>query len=503
MTEDDIRRRIVVAKASQLIISEIVSGSISRLERRFVLKLLEIFTRWNKKIAALLKDLGLLTRAAAVKQLIREMVQNPDEDGKLSKDMLTNMIAVIYDDVLDMPEYMELKQVWREHLVMTYTQGAVIALRTLGIPARPVFEVQKAADEVVMFELTDEEVMAALDERVVEHGRRVAAETIVTARNVVKDEIFTGLGNVDSAAKRIAAGAGMTEAQALRIARTETQAGFNMAMHEQYVRSGVPTRSWLTVGDRRVRDSHRTNEAEGPVAFGKPFPNGQMHPADGVDSINCRCSIVPHAGGMEICPDSPYAGMQAGPQMPRADGPRVFTNEDKADRWARGNVSDVDAYHGNQRDALERYRGGAYEEVNGNLRFGVDPLGESRYGEGVIEGVSKGLDDAFDAAKGLPEDLTVFRGMRVRGTKDYSTLVGKTFEDKAFMSTSMMPDVAKTFSDSDSVIVKLTVPKGTKGIYLGAEETEILLNRGSKIKFTSIGMDEKTQRMTLVGELAA
>lgn len=84
----------------------------------------------------------------------------------------------------------------------------------------------------------------------------------------------------------------MTVSRSRLIARTETNAALSEGSFQRGKAMGVNGKSWLTVGDDRVRASHRENEAAGVIPYDKPFPSGDMHPP-GVDGYNCRCVLVP------------------------------------------------------------------------------------------------------------------------------------------------------------------------------------------------------------------
>ncbi|EAH1503052.1 hypothetical protein D4233_14030, partial [Listeria monocytogenes] len=65
---------------------------------------------------------------------------------------------------------------------------------------------------------------------------------------------------------------------------------------------------------------------------------------------------------------------------------------------------------------------------------------------------------------------------------NYQNLVGKTIEEKGFMSTTTISN--QTFSGN--VTMKINAPKGSKGAYLAhfsetPEEAEVLFNIGQKM----------------------
>lgn len=86
-------------------------------------------------------------------------------------------------------------------------------------------------------------------------------------------------------------------ANAATIARTETAWAYNLASVETWKAAGVTLKSWLTVGDDAVRDSHRECESSGVLGMSEMFPNGLQYPGDPSgppdETINCRCVLQP------------------------------------------------------------------------------------------------------------------------------------------------------------------------------------------------------------------
>jgi len=80
--------------------------------------------------------------------------------------------------------------------------------------------------------------------------------------------------------------------RAIAIAQNEMGKAIESANLKMAIANGYKYKAWNTVGDARVRESHVMNEAAGPIPIDEPFPNGSMFPNDGVDDINCRCTLV-------------------------------------------------------------------------------------------------------------------------------------------------------------------------------------------------------------------
>lgn len=97
-------------------------------------------------------------------------------------------------------------------------------------------------------------------------------------------------------------------------------------------------------------------------------------------------------------------------------------------------------------------------------------------------------DDLMNQSE-LDKPIVVYRGLSslesVLGSEDNAT--GKTFTDKAFVSTTSNPRVATDFGNTQ---LRIKVPQGTKALRLGdtdktnKKEDEILLDRGLEFKVT-------------------
>lgn len=147
--------------------------------------------------------------------------------------------------------------------------------------------------------------------------------------------------------------------------------------------------------------------------------------------------------------------------------------------------------------ALEIYTSDKYKEVNNTLRDGT--LNPQSSGVTDIDITVDDLDRLIGQSNKTSATVEVFRG--IKGTNSLSDLkVGQGFTDKAYTSTTLDPRLALTsFSSPRSgKILRITVPKGTKGIYVpdwfGAKderaqtkkEQEFILPRGSSFRVTNI-----------------
>jgi phage-related protein (TIGR01555 family) len=148
-------------------------------------------------------------------------------------------------------------------------------------------------------------------------------------------------------------------------------------------------------------------------------------------------------------------------------------------------------------DAIQTYSGSSYENINASLRGGkpVDPSD--------LKPTMRNMDAAFksDAAV-LSETVETYRGMNgtspvAEAIRSGQLEVGGTIQDRGFVSTTIDPSVASGFVRTDTgMVMKITAPAGSRGIYMGAgppqnlsafsKERELLLDRGSKFRITKI-----------------
>jgi hypothetical protein len=137
--------------------------------------------------------------------------------------------------------------------------------------------------------------------------------------------------------------------------------------------------------------------------------------------------------------------------------------------------------------AIERYRGKAFSEINGDLR------------SGKISAKTRATVDEIDkvhAESKLDEDVVLHRGIgnveAVFGPAAKKKLTGAEWTEDAFQSTSADPAVAERFTINEdgkraAAVIKMRVPKGTGAIQLSDEryEAEVLLERGLKLRVIS------------------
>lgn len=119
-----------------------------------------------------------------------------------------------------------------------------------------------------------------------------------------------------------------------------------------------------------------------------------------------------------------------------------------------------------------------------------------------------GMDAVMSKSELEPGDY--WRGIRSsmkdRMVRQGALKEGAVFEYKSFMSTSSDRNVAELFSDDsddEGAILKVSVPKGVSGVYLGHEDAmypdqkEGILNRGHKFRVVKQGKTKDSKGRVL------
>ncbi|EKZ7015241.1 minor capsid protein [Listeria monocytogenes] len=144
---------------------------------------------------------------------------------------------------------------------------------------------------------------------------------------------------------------------------------------------------------------------------------------------------------------------------------------------------------------IRKYTGPWYNSMNGLLR---NPDYDLLYSKEEVIAKIVSLEKALSSFE-LKHDIIAYRGI---SRDEYNSILeNKTFDD--FKSISTTRKIARSFlkENSEELIVKFNVPKGTNGAYIGNNsqvpgEDEFTLNRGSKyiVKKTDEGLE-----VTIIG----
>lgn len=120
-------------------------------------------------------------------------------------------------------------------------------------------------------------------------------------------------------------------------------------------------------------------------------------------------------------------------------------------------IKDVnERYSPEQLKALAYYHSSLYDDMNTSLRSGGDGGPNAKI-----------MDGMFDHT--LTKPVVVYRGTEKKP---------KSGPDKAFQSTSLSAAKAEYFTHGSKHLHAYRLPAGTKIIYLGGSEEEIILPRG-------------------------
>ena len=152
-----------------------------------------------------------------------------------------------------------------------------------------------------------------------------------------------------------------------------------------------------------------------------------------------------------------------------------------------------------QLEALKTYTGANYININKSLR-GIAKLTPDN--ELTVNAMKSALNNAR-----LPENMTLYRGTSKETLGKLqklpiNKLVGKTFVEKGFMSTSIYRGVADSFLGNMEITIKAA--KGAKALNISSisqlpHESEILFNVGQKMLITFA--EEKKGILYIIVEL--
>ena len=225
--------------------------------------------------------------------------------------------------------------------------------------------------------------------------------------------------------------------------------------------------------------------------------------------------------------DVPKIPVQAKPKLPKTPVKqyRVFTSGSELrnamkisfDPWEKKIL-------GTEKNAVVRYTGSSYIEINTTLRKNAGVLDHdtlkayyqkefSWYDEATIlkriEKTSKSAElteNAIDKFE-LPEPVKSYRVSSHRSFPGGTEMIGDIYTDNGFMSTT---PVKGSFAARDEVLFELEVPEGAGwGAYVAPlsnykSENEIILQRGTKILITDVKIDSSGRKHvfgTVVGNI--
>ncbi|GCB49408.1 ADP-ribosyltransferase [Streptomyces sp. NL15-2K] len=178
-----------------------------------------------------------------------------------------------------------------------------------------------------------------------------------------------------------------------------------------------------------------------------------------------------------------------------AEGTLPFADSDAAIRYGQDHWNDyVDNLDPSARQALNDYSGDtfpSYKDINGYLR---ETEGYKDRTPEVSHDIAE--MDRVLSSRPVPDTIMVVRGTDLGYLKLGSPMdmLGQTFPDKGYTSTSLGDHPVGAFKDKEAVM-HLRLPKDTPALWLekvsqyGGGERELLLARGTEYKVTRVFMD--------------
>jgi hypothetical protein len=187
-----------------------------------------------------------------------------------------------------------------------------------------------------------------------------------------------------------------------------------------------------------------------------------------------------------------------------------FANAGRAYDWAwEVNGSHVRNLPDDQRKALVHYKRGGYGPINNRLRRtqgDLDALEQLPTDRATPQGIREdieALDAAFESAPPTDEPVLLYRYglppeiMQAYQDRNEHGLLGQTFGDDGFTSTTINPDW-QSQAVGLGAMARMVLPAGSKmlpteGItqLKGAPEYEVMLPRGVRYRVTGVSRDER------------
>ena len=178
----------------------------------------------------------------------------------------------------------------------------------------------------------------------------------------------------------------------------------------------------------------------------------------------------------------------------------TFNTENEADTAFNSSYNDWrKQINSSEKTEIEEYTGSAYVSINGVLRETSNPPSQVKdtylaRADNISSAISKfELNDNIVVFRGVDLDTFGLSGgddiFSTATEKGMKALIGTTFVDKGFMSTSAVKSSA--FNSKDAKI-SINVPKGkgrgawVKPLSTYSYENEFLLQKGSGLKITKV-----------------
>lgn len=337
----------------------------------------------------------------------------------------------------------------------------------------------------------------------------------------IQAAIATGLNPNTATRAMMRAGMDKSYRRLNRLARTETVSAYWKNAWDSI--ADLPELVMVWGSEDGPRTCPWCRERDGMVMVSadlRDHPNGRCTPLPMLRSqVDYRGSVGPN-GLIYQDPEwkrskPPAAPSVAGgpesinPETLEAD-PRIIRSMKDMDDFAKGMPAPSTLTDGAAKVVDDYAKGTAYASnahLRGQRTFRGRPI-DART-KAYTRKFTKEMDQMMDSSL-VPEDVRVVRALGADsfgGIDKLQELVGKVYTDKGYMSTSLAEKVSSSiYNVADAVEMQITVPKGTRALYMAGEsylrsERELLLDRGTQLSIKSVTLDPKTKRWKVIASV--
>ena len=332
----------------------------------------------------------------------------------------------------------------------------------------------------------------------------------------IQAQIGTGLNPQDTARALQRAGVDKSYRRLERLARTETVSAYWKNSWDSIeglglvmvwgAENGPRTCQWCLERDGLVMES--SDLRDHPNGRCTPLPT---HPSqvEYRGSVRADGQIYQDPAWSKKTP--PMSNVAGGPEaidpMTLEADPRVIKSMKDMDDFAK-NMPAPSSLTPNAAKVVDDYAKGSAYSVNSVLRGQKTIAGRpiDARTKAFSKKFTKDMDKMMDASL-TPEDVRVVRALGADsfgGIDKLKAMVGEIYEDSGYMSTSLAEKVSSSiYNVADAVEMQITVPKGTRAVYMAGEsylrsERELLLDRKTKLSIKSVTQDPKTKKWKVI-----
>ena len=153
-------------------------------------------------------------------------------------------------------------------------------------------------------------------------------------------------------------------------------------------------------------------------------------------------------------------------------------------------------------EAVITYSDDGYIDMNRALR-GQEITGESFLGPDFIDDFNESMFDAIldpNIAVALPEDVVMYRGLDILPEDFGNFEIGHVYTDDAWGSWTGDRSIAGNFASqtqhADAEILRVRMPRGQRGMWLGGTESEWIVRPGSRYRIVAVEEDVAVSMVT-------